>query len=267
MSQVEGAIHLLASVSMKLYAFLVVDKSEFKKHSEYLAIEFNWYYLVANVIDFRHIQKRRKQLSSLLEGLGQEVDVEESCLPSYIHTNVAAAYTAWWRLFRAIRKFYEYAPGGPVLDFGAATGELRHLMPKDIQYDFVEQDKALADILVEEVADARPQSLSELPQNHYACVFALDALEHNDDYPEIIEMLANSLRDDGILILSGPTENSLYKIGRRLAGFDGHYHVTNIYEINRAASNAFQCLDKTSGPWPLPLFVLSAWEFRKPRHL
>lgn len=214
------------------------------------------------MINFAHIKARRRFLAEQITEIKADGWLEETCVPSYCHTNLAAAGTAWWRLFRAAELMRRHAPAGPVLDFGAAAGELRHLLPDDTDYDYVEQGERMSDILKISVPDAQRRELNALPNEYYACVFALDSLEHNENYADILGTLIGSLRKDGVLIISGPTEGFLYKFGRRLAGFGGHYHVTNIHEINAATAEYLQCLRTLTGPALLPLFVLSVWNRR-----
>ena len=91
------------------------------------------------------------------------------------------------------------------------------------------------------------------------CGFALDALEHNPDFPQLLLRLAAKLSHGGILILSGPTENHLYRLGRRIAGFDAHYHATNIYAIETATQAILARAEVCNLPWIAPLFRLPPW--------
>jgi 2-polyprenyl-3-methyl-5-hydroxy-6-metoxy-1,4-benzoquinol methylase len=160
---------------------------------------------------------RRAEIRRRFNVTQQFEELEESCLPSYCHPNPLAAYAAWWRLFAAAK----LAPQtGPLLDFGAASGEFAYLQTGD--YDYVEGNEVLAKALAADLPSAQRQTLNALPSAHYSTIVALDSLEHNDDSRQIIDLLVNSLRQDGSFILSGPTENFLYRIGRRLAGFNGH---------------------------------------------
>lgn len=98
-----------------------------------------------------------------------------------------------------------------------------------------------------------------MPQDAYAAIFALDALEHNDDVGSIIDVLAKGLRPDGVLLISGPTENALYRAGRLIAGFSGHYHKTNIWQIEEVAKTKLRPVRRRLVPVGLPLFSISAW--------
>jgi len=207
----------------------------------------------------RYIHQRRRDLERDFAPAASFAELEESCIPSYCHANLLASYTSWWRIFVAMELTRAYAPPGAVLDFGAASGESRFLLPPGCDYHFVEQHEGLATHLLQAAPRARRQQLGDLPRGYYQVVLALDSLEHNDDPGAILAQLKSCLRADGVLILSGPSESLLYRLGRRIAGFSGHYHKKTIAEIHRAASAYFQPLRIVPGPMGLGLFVISAW--------
>lgn len=206
-----------------------------------------------------HVRARREALRRRFDVAMAFERLEESCVPSYVHGNLLAAAVAWSRLASAARLYRRHAPPGPVLDFGAATGELRHLLGDPIDYHFVEADDMLACALLEELPDTRRTGLAEAPATRYAAVFALDSLEHNDDYAELLRRLAACLAPRGVFVLSGPTENALYRFGRRVAGFGGHYHKVDIHDIEQAAREHLRLLAVQVVPLGLPLFRVSAW--------
>jgi len=209
------------------------------------------------------VKSRRAALRSQFDVRREFETLEESCVPSYVHANPLAAWTAWSRLTAAARLYDRHAPAGPVLDFGSATGELRQVLePLRGDYHFVEQNEVLVSALKRNLPEARREDAADLGEGRFAAVFALDSLEHNEEIGPILTAIARSLRPDGVFILSGPTENALYRLGRRLAGFDGHYHVQTIYDIERQAEAAFQRQARSLQPAGIPLFALSAWRVR-----
>ena len=213
----------------------------------------------------RHIHDRRARLSSELDVQRQFSTWEETCIPSYCHPNLAAAYLSWWRLYAAVALARRHASFSAVLDFGAAVGELRRLLPATLgRYDFIEQNDHAAAYLIRQIPDARRETLDSAPAHGYSCIFALDALEHNADFPQLLQRLAAKLSPGGVFILSGPTENRLYRLGRRIAGFDAHYHETNIYPIEAAARPLLTPAEVCNLPWVVPLFRLSAWRSGMP---
>jgi len=208
-----------------------------------------------------HIRGRRAALRRAIDVAGDFAAWEESCVPSYCHPNPLAAYVSWTRLFRAAALAESCRPGpGRVLDFGASVGELGRLVPAPpAAYEFVEQDEGPARYLAAELPEALRRTLDSAPDGAYDWVFAVDALEHNEDYPALLRRLAAKLAPGGILVLSGPTENALYRLGRRIAGFEGHYHVTTIYDIEAAAARHLRRRARATILPLLPLFRLSVW--------
>jgi SAM-dependent methyltransferase len=134
-----------------------------------------------------------------------------------------------------------------------------HLIHKRGPYKIIEQDKALA-TACKRWQTAQQITLDEAEPNTFAAIFALDSLEHNEDIPSLVAQLAPLLTDDGIFILSGPTESGFYKFGRRLAGFSGHYHHSNIFDIERILSKHCRLLRARHVPKFPTLFRVSAWQ-------
>lgn len=207
------------------------------------------------------IAARRSVLQSHFDVRRQFEEIEESCIPSYVHGNRPAAWVAWQRNKAAARLYRQHAPNGPILDFGAATGEVGHLIDKRGAYHIIEQDEVLAKACGE-WQTAQRHSIETAEAGSYATIFALDSLEHNTNIPELVERLAALLRKDGIFILSGPTESRFYRLGRRLAGFSGHYHHSNIFDIEGIFQPHFERIDTVRVPVFPALFRVSAWRLR-----
>jgi hypothetical protein len=201
---------------------------------------------------------RRTALQAHFDVCRQFEEIEESCIPSYVHGNKLAAWVAWQRAKVAARLYERYATAGPILDFGAATGEVGHLVRKRGPYSIIEQDELLAGACAE-WQEVQRTTLAEAEPGRFAALFALDALEHNEDIPTLVGQLVPLLRPDGVFILSGPTESSFYKLGRRIAGFSGHYHHSNIYDIEAIVSEHCTRLDARRVPIFPTLFRVTAW--------
>ena len=210
---------------------------------------------------FKHIHTRRADLRRGIDVDGAFEAWEETCVPSYCHSNLLAAYVSWWRLFGAVAIAQRNRPGARrALDFGSSVGELGHLLANSaVRYEFIEADAAAASFLKSRLPDAVQCSLENAPDASYDWVFAIDSLEHNDDYAALLARLAAKLAPEGILVLSGPTENRLYRLGRRIAGFDSHYHVTTIYHIEKAAETLLTKRDSATILPAVPLFRISVW--------
>jgi len=210
-----------------------------------------------------HIRQRRRTLRQRIDAFGAFETWEETCVPSYVHPNRAAAGVSWWRLFVAAELAAAHMPDGPVLDFGASVGELAHVLPARAHpYWFVEQEAPAIAMLRAMVPDAVHTTLEGAPDGHFAAVFALDSLEHNQAFGELLDALAPKLAPGGVLVLSGPTENGLYRLGRKIARFDAHYHETNIHAIEARAEERYTRVQVRTVPLGVPLFRLSVWTAR-----
>ena len=207
----------------------------------------------------RHIRERRRILASRIDAFAHFEEWEETCVPSYLHPNRAAAGVAWWRLFAAVDLASEHVAWNRVLDFGASVGELGLLLPSTASYEFIEMEESAASALMQTHPDAIRHTLQSAPDGAFSCIFALDALEHNTDYAGLLEQLSHKLAPGGVFVMSGPTETRLYKLGRKIARFGDHYHETDIYAIEDAAREIMTRVDVTTLPPVASLFRISAW--------
>lgn len=207
----------------------------------------------------RHITRRRSELATLLMQHSVRSRFDESCIPSYAHRNRAAAAVAWWRLFVAADLCCSQIAARQILDFGASTGELAWVLgERTTEYRFIEEDEVLVSFLQQSMPRAIREHLDRLPSDCFDAVFCLDSLEHNVNIGLIVQQLKGSLKHSGVLVVSGPTENWVYRVGRRIAGFSGDYHVQTIYEVEDELAKHFQLIKRTVGPL-LPLFAISVW--------
>jgi hypothetical protein len=91
-------------------------------------------------------------------------------------------------------------------------------------------------------------------------------LEHIEGLPAYLSKLSAKLNTGGKLIVSGPTESVIYKLGRVVAGFGdkGDYHHTNIDRlIDDITSHGFNILRTVRLPFPLPPTLFKICEFVK----
>lgn len=209
-------------------------------------------------------RRRRARLQAQLDIRRQLEALEESCVPSYCHPNPLAAAVAWWRLF-AVRSLYErFRMPGPLLDFGAATGELFHVLAPADDYHFVEESELLARVLLRSAPAARRERIDALPPARFGSIFALDSLEHNEDAGALVDALVGALAPGGRLYLSGPTESGLYRLGRRIAGFEGHYHHMTVFDVERVLARRLRRLTNRNVPPAPVLFRVSVWSAARP---
>jgi hypothetical protein len=66
------------------------------------------------------------------------------------------------------------------------------------------------------------------------------------------------LNPNAAIVVSGPSENWLYKVGRRFAGsrFTGDYHVSNIHTVREQFAKSMDTHTLANLVWPLTLFEI-----------
>lgn len=192
---------------------------------------------------------------------------DEAALPSYAHSNRLMAWFFWKRVETALR-LAENLEGCSVLDFGAGGGiTLNYLRKRRCQITACEKEFSH---LTREVAKHFKvqvevfEDLFTIKEKTFDRIFALDVLEHIDNPGPYIDKLIELCKTEGKIILSGPTESLLYKIGRKMAGFSGHYHVRNIFDIEETFRRKGLQRVQVKKLYPIfTLFRISAWEKQK----
>jgi hypothetical protein len=65
------------------------------------------------------------------------------------------------------------------------------------------------------------------------------------------------LKPGGQLLVTGPTENLAYRIGRRMVGFTGEYHHLTIYDVLKEVAKQFEVQVVDRIPALVPLFLVA----------
>ncbi len=195
--------------------------------------------------------------------------LDEAGFPAYSHPNKVINWLFWQRLHTAINHIESTAPYENILDFGCGSGVMlpflsglgTRVVAIDVDLlplEIVKQHIPLAANV--RVLDAKQSPIANLPQASFDLINALDVLEHVDDLPRTISQLLNLLKPNGQLVVSGPTENILYQIGRRLAGseYSGAYHERGIAEIKRELRRSARLEHIATLYPPIPLFEVFA---------
>jgi len=192
---------------------------------------------------------------------------DEMALPSYTHPNPAMSWLFWRRLDTALALAGDVT-GRSVLDFGCGGCTMfRYLHGKGCRISGV--DPFAFDLATEvchrlEIPARIYKSLDEIEPQAFDVIFALDVLEHVEDLFSCIDSLLRYAGSGTAIIVSGPTENAFYKFGRWLAGFSGHYHLTNIYDIEAQLRQAGLRNEATRTLYhPVPLFRISRWSIAR----
>ena len=220
-----------------------------------------------NSSEFRDYKIRyRSTIRKVLEE-AERGRLDESGFPAYSHLNPLINWLFWQRLHTAMNYIEKHTPYEKVLDFGCGSGVMlpflahhgRKITAIDIDLVPLQHMRKYIPLAANvEVLDANQTSLSQLPPKSFDLINALDVLEHVDDLNHTLSELLNLLKSGGQLVVSGPTENTFYQIGRKLAGpeFSGEYHERGTAEIKRELAR-FACVRQIATLyWPAPLFEI-----------
>tara|TARA_R110002167_G_scaffold88964_10_gene239821 strand:- start:6628 stop:7317 length:690 start_codon:yes stop_codon:yes gene_type:complete len=210
-------------------------------------------------------QKFKKVFNEILKTTNN-YEIDEAALPAYAHKNPLIDYLFWKRLEVAFKHVTKNPNYSKVLDFGSGSGCFSYLLAKN-GYEVTAIDLDFSPLkLIQEKVDFPPTIRfiegdllqEDLPSNSFDVIFALDVLEHIENLSDYIALFRRLLTPNGCIVVSGPTENILYKMGRALAGnrFTGDYHVTNIAKIKQEFANQLQVKTIKRLIFPVVLFEL-----------
>lgn len=167
---------------------------------------------------------------------------DEMAAPSYLHA-VPLVGELFWRRLDTVAQLLNtngtrYESG---LDFGCGLGVLLPTLSEMTNRVYA-TDRTMtaarqvtAALHIENVTFVEPDDLvSRIQPGSLDYVVSTDVLEHVEDLDLVVGMLGELLKRGGRFVISGPTENTLYKLGRLLAGFGwrARYHLTDIHRIH-----------------------------------
>lgn len=195
--------------------------------------------------------------------------LDEAGFSAYSHRNPLINWLFWKRLHIAMKYIERSAPYENILDFGCGSGVMlpflsersQHVVAFDVDLHPLEQVKQHIPLAANvQTLDANHTPISKLPQKSFDLINALDVLEHVDDLPQTLAQLLNLLKPNSQLLVSGPTENFLYQIGRKIAGpeYSGAYHERGIAEIKNELRHIARVEHIATLYHPIPLFEIFA---------
>lgn len=170
--------------------------------------------------------------------LGREI-TDEQAVPSYLRGWWLSRRVFWGKLGPIVAAAAPQS-GETLLDFGCGTGILlptwagarARVWAADLH---LEMARSLARRFALEGVTFVGASEWEaaIPDGSVDVIVAANVLEHVEDRPALYAAFRRKLAPGGRLVVSGPTENALYRLGRALIGFTGDYHVTTIHDLLR----------------------------------
>jgi predicted TPR repeat methyltransferase len=217
-----------------------------------------------------------QHLLSLMADCVSDEDRDEMAIPSYQHRNPLLRWMAWRRLEVVAKLFREScrkmndASTHTVMDFGCGTGvlfdESSQVADQVYGVDIVlDPARLLVDAwALDKVVLLTPdEAQNKLPPQSVDAIIAAEVLEHIEPLDDTLAFFRDRLTPGGTLLVSLPSESLLYRFGRRLAGFEGHYHQSNAATIHRQILDAgFEQLRMQKIPAPGPLAIYWVIEYR-----
>ena len=188
-----------------------------------------------------------KRLRKIAVTYPQDI-LDESGLPSY--TSGFLPYR--WLLSHRLNILLSKLPAGAdkkILDFGCGTGILlveiskryRKVIGVDLNVDLAREYLQLNNISnVRLICNKEVPVLDVAGEGNFDAIVCAQVLEHLE--PKIIAETMQSLKKllvpGGTFIVSLPTENLLYRIGRAIVGFSGDYHRASWQDVLNAIGTA-----------------------------
>ncbi len=207
--------------------------------------------------------------SPTLKNRVPEADRAEMAIPSYLNKNPFVR-AMFWRRYDAVYQLSDLQPDMTVCEFGCGIGaflptladEVKKVYAVDL---FPQYAQDLAQRLNLDITFSK--DLSNIPDHSLDLILAVEVMEHLDDPALYTQLFAKKLEPTGRLIMSGPTESWLYKLGRFLIGYNKyhHYHKNNVYQLRQIIANNNFILEKTvQFPSPLlPLFLICPYHINQ----
>jgi 2-polyprenyl-3-methyl-5-hydroxy-6-metoxy-1,4-benzoquinol methylase len=211
----------------------------------------------------------KKTITEILKNQGTDDILSEAALPAYAHKNPIIDYIFWKRLSLAVSFIVKnITPNSTILDFGCGTGVVSFDLAKR-GFNLISIDLDLSPLELLKSKISYPSNINFVEDNFltmdfqsqkFEAIIALDVLEHIplEILPEYLKKFDLLLKPNGFIIVSGPSENWLYKLGRKIAGndFTGHYHETTISKIKKVFKLHFEVNLISKLIWPLTLFEI-----------
>ena len=177
--------------------------------------------------DFNAYKTRYRNAIQQVLAQAEPGRLDEAGFPAYSHPNPFINWLFWQRLRKVMEHIETSTPYENILDFGCGSGVMLPYLSQvskqvtAMDVDLIPLERVQKHIPLAsnvKVFDAAKTNFADLPQKSFDIIIALDVLEHVKDLPHTFGELFKLLKPDGQIVVSGPTENFLYRVGRKLAG-------------------------------------------------
>ncbi|MEX0786757.1 MAG: class I SAM-dependent methyltransferase [Dehalococcoidia bacterium] len=174
------------------------------------------------------VRVERSRMEALIDRLGHE-DTPRV----YTDRNVLVR-ELFWRRLSSLLALSEAPTRERALDFGGGNGVLAPTLARlydevvcvDLRTEMAEELLRKDGVTNVTVRAGELRSLA-LPADSFDTITAADVLEHIVDLELLVAELRRLLKPGGELLVSAPSENRFYELGRRVFGYtkpDDHYH-------------------------------------------
>jgi 2-polyprenyl-3-methyl-5-hydroxy-6-metoxy-1,4-benzoquinol methylase len=215
---------------------------------------------------FSSYQRRATAVARKVFAAYPQHALDEQAGPAYLE-GMALSRWAFWRRLAVVASRLP-ASGATCLDFGCGLGIMLPMLRRRfatvrgvdltpeagrrfLKHWDADYGESHGDVVIS--PDLKSTGLAD---GSVDLILALDVLEHVDQLEETLEPMRRLLRPDGKLVVCGPTENWIYKLGRRIVGFSGEYHHRGIADIERAMQSGFAVRTVKRMFYPFTLFVV-----------
>jgi len=210
--------------------------------------------IIKRVINAPHLQ------SSITEAQQAEM-----AIPSYLNKNPFIR-ALFWKRYDVIYRMANLNTNMSVCEFGCGIGvflptlaaDVERLYAVDIYPQYAQEMARIHNLKIEFSND-----LLGIADGSLDLIIACEVMEHLEDPGAYARLFARKLKTGGRLIMSGPTESRIYKLGRILAGYHKYhdYHPHNVYQLHTiVANNGFRTIRKEPFPFKIsPLYMINLY--------
>lgn len=212
--------------------------------------------------------KAAHEIGSAVYANRNVINVDEQAGPAYFAGLGLSRWLFWKRLKLALQHVPTSVPGTCV-DFGCGFGLALPLLREhfrntigvdlvaELAIDFLQRWDGQHPKPTNAVTIVDSIESSGLKPESVDVVLALDVLEHFESLDAILNQFHAILKPGGQLLVTGPTENWAYRIGRRMVGFTGEYHHQTIYDVLKEVAKQFDVKVLDQIPALVPLFLVA----------
>ena len=180
------------------------------------------------IIDIEYLKSLHKEDPELLD---------EMALPSFFHKNPLVRWITKKRTKKTLNQI-ELKTDLYLVDFGCGVGVLLNQLPADsgkligVDLTLWPAKKHISYVNRNDITLYHSgEWAGKVKDNSLDYIVATEVLEHIDEIEKVLQQFYKKLKPKGRLIVSLPTENAIYKLGRKIAGFSGHFHKSPHYDI------------------------------------